>query len=53
MILPENRLALFAIMHGSSSLSARVQAAENAGLFGLLQGDFCKVIGAPGMLAET
>jgi hypothetical protein len=32
---------------------ARVQAAENAGLFGLLQGDVSKVFGAPKVLAET
>jgi hypothetical protein len=53
MIVSENRLPLFTIMHGSSSLSARVQAAENAGLFWLLQGDVCKVIGAPGILGDT
>jgi hypothetical protein len=53
MIVSENRLPLFTIMHGSSSLSARVQAAENAGLFGLLQGDVGKVFGAPKVLVET
>src|ERR1700728_3351300 len=41
------RFRLFAVMHCSSSPSARIQAAENAGLFGLLQGGFCNVIGAP------
>jgi hypothetical protein len=32
---------------------ARVQAAENAGLFGLPQGDVGKVFGAPKVLVET
>ncbi len=53
MMLSESRLPLFAIMHDTSSLAARVQAAENAGLFGLLQGDAGKVMGAPGILGDT
>ena len=47
-ILPKGDCAT----RSTSSLLARVQGAENAGLFGLLQGDVGKVFGAPGILAE-